>query len=145
MSSDPAVRIREFTAADLDAALALWSRSEGVGLNESDTPEDLRRFLDRNPGLSAVATSADGRLIGAALCGHDGRRGAIHHLVVAPPYRRRGVALRLLERCFRRLEQAHVSRCNVFVYHDNAEGMEFWRRLGFEPSATWSTLQKRLS
>lgn len=144
MSPRPACRIREFVADDLDGALGLWSGTEGLGLNESDTHEALCRFLDRNEGFSAVAISDDGTVVGAVLCGHDGRRGTIHHLAVAVPYRRQGVARQLLEHCLRRLEAAQVPRCNVFLYNDNAEGTRFWTRNGFEAATIWKTLQKRL-
>lgn len=62
------------TAADLDGVLAFGSTTDGVGLSESDAPEPLRAFLDRNPGLSLVVRGGT-RLVGAVLCGHDGRRG----------------------------------------------------------------------
>lgn len=144
MSSEATLTIRELFAADLDAVLELWSRTEGLGLNESDTHEALQAFLRRNPGLSAVAASTDGRLIGAVLCGHDGRRGTIHHLAVSRPYRRQGVAKRLLEHCLSRLEQARIPRCNVFLYDDNEEGAKFWVHNGWEAAATWKTLQRRV-
>jgi putative acetyltransferase len=62
------------TASDLDEVLGLWSTTDGVGLNESDTPDRVQCFLERNPGLSVVARDG-ARLVGAVLCGHDGRRG----------------------------------------------------------------------
>ena len=76
------------TAADLPAALRLWRKTEGVGLNESDRLPPLRRFLRRNPGLSQVARTHR-RLLGAVLCGHEGRRGYLHHLAVAADCRDR--------------------------------------------------------
>jgi hypothetical protein len=66
------------TDGDLEAVLALWSDTEGVGLNESDTPDQLNIYLNRNPGLSLVVRNNE-RIIGAVLCGHDGRRGYLHH------------------------------------------------------------------
>jgi putative acetyltransferase len=144
MSSPTEVRIRELVASDLDAALALWSRTEGLGLNESDTPDALRAFLRRNPGLSAVAAAAGGSLVGAVLCGHDGRRGAVHHLAVAAPYRRRGVAGRLLAHCLDGLRRAGIPRCNVYLYDDNEEGARFWTHNGWEAVTTWRTLQRRV-
>ena len=54
---------------------------DGIELDVSDSPAALKDFLARNPGLSTVAV-LDGRLAGAALCGHDGRRGLLHHLAV---------------------------------------------------------------
>ena len=144
MSSEARLTIRELLAADLDAVLEVWSKTEGLGLNESDTHEALEAFLRRSPGLSAIAASADGRLIGAVLCGHDGRRGTIHHLAVSRPYRRRVVAKRLLEHCLSRLGQAQIPRCNVFLYDDNEEGGMFWVHNGWEAAAAWKTLQRRV-
>jgi len=135
--------VREFAVSDLDRAIELWSSSDGIGLNESDTRDALLRFLARNPGLSAVAI-AGAALVGAILCGHDGRRGTIHHLAVAPAYRRRGVGSALLEHCLGRLREAEIPRCNLFLYDDNEIGRGFWTRHGWQAAGAWRTWQKRL-
>jgi len=83
MVDSSAIRIRAFAAADYDAAMELWQSIEGLGLTESDTREAVAAFLERNPGFSAVATAADGGIVGAVLCGHNGRAGALYHLAVA--------------------------------------------------------------
>jgi putative acetyltransferase len=140
-----AVVVREFLPSDLDHAIELWSSSEGVGMNESDTRDALLRFLDRNPGLSAVATDSAGLgLVGAILCGHDGRRGTIHHLAVVPAFRRQGVGSDLLEYCLSRLREADVPRCNLFLYDDNEVGRRFWERHGWHAAGTWKTWQRIL-
>src|SRR5690349_17182225 len=107
------VRIREMTTGDFDELIAFWSGIEGVGLNESDTPEGIARYLARNPGMSLVARDAGGRVVAAVLCGHDGRRGAINHLAVAPPFRGRGLGRELVDRCIEKLAEADVAKCNV--------------------------------
>ena len=71
--------VRSFHIEDFDAVIALWRRAKGVGLNESDTRRAITAFLRRNPNFSFVAEKA-GRIVGAVLCGHDGRRGYLHHL-----------------------------------------------------------------
>jgi putative acetyltransferase len=141
--SQPAVVVREFRSSDLDGALELWSGSDGIGLNESDTRDALARFLARNPGLSAVAMDA-AQLVGAILCGHDGRRAAIHHLAVAPAWRRRGVGSQLLEFSLGKLREADIPRCNLYLYDDNQVGRSFWERHGFQAVSTWKTWQRRL-
>jgi putative acetyltransferase len=143
VTTERAIVVREFLSSDIDDAIELWSRSDGVGLNESDTLEALLRFLARNPGLSAVAI-APRELVGAILCGHDGRRGTIHHLAVAPAYRRRGLGSDLLEYCLSRLREVGIPRCNLFLYDDNEGGRRFWERHGWQAAGTWTTWQKRL-
>ena len=73
---------REFVLDDYDGTIALWNSVEGVEICEGDSREEIAEYLKRNPGLSRVA-EADGKIVGVALCGHDGRRGWIYHLAVA--------------------------------------------------------------
>ena len=89
------IAVSAMTARDLDAVLALWGQTSGVGLNESDTPDQLRAYLDRNPGLSLIARDGT-RLVAAVLCGHDGRRGYLNHLAVLPEYRGRGLGRQMV-------------------------------------------------
>jgi putative acetyltransferase len=135
------LRFASMTVEDIPEVLAFWSTMEGLGLNESDSPEALERFLDRNPGWSVVVRDAAGTVVGAVLCGHDGRRGYLHHLATAPNFRRRGVGTRLVERCLETLAAQSISKCNIFVYDDNDQGHAFWLRLGFR-RREWSVLQR---
>lgn len=122
--------IAPMTPADFPEVLALWAATEGVGLNESDTPEQLAAYLQRNPGFSLVARDA-GRVIGAVLCGHEGRRGYLHHLAVATEHRGLGLGRQLVDTCLAELKRAGITRCNIFVFADNDEGMAFWRHTGW--------------
>lgn len=122
--------IRPMTMADYDEVIALWQGVEGVGLSDADSREKIDGFLGRNPHMSFVA-EASGELVGAVLCGHDGRRGYLHHLAVHRARRGQGIARSLAESCFDRLQGEGISRCHVFVYPDNIQGMNFWMRVGF--------------
>jgi ribosomal protein S18 acetylase RimI-like enzyme len=136
--------IRTMSSDDYDAVFALWSGVPGIGLNESDTRATTEAFLRRNPGMSAVAF-AGAELVGAVLCGHDGRRGYLHHLAVAPAWRGRGLARRLVARCFEQLAAADIPKCNIFLYADNAEGAAFWEHAGWSARADLRVLQKAVS
>ena len=125
-----AFQIRPIVEQDLPGLLEFWSRTPGVGLNESDTPECLKIFLDHNPGLSLIAES-EGRIAGAVLSGHDGRRGYLHHLAVAEVFRRQGLGRRLVEVCLAKLRDEGILKCNIFLYADNEAGREFWTRCGW--------------
>lgn len=125
------IRIRPFADADIPAALALWRATPGVGLSAADEPEALARYLARNPGLSLVAASeADGQLIGTLLCGHDGRRGLIHHLVVAPGHRRRRVGEGLVSAGLQGLRAQGIGKCHLMVFTDNTAAQQFWLAVG---------------
>jgi ribosomal protein S18 acetylase RimI-like enzyme len=120
-----------FEPEHIPEALSLWRATEHIGLSGADEPEALVRFLDRNPGLSFVAVDT-GRLAGTVLCGHDGRRGYIYHLVVSESRRRSGLGRRLLERCLDSLHIAGIGKCHAFVFHRNPFAERFWRPTGWE-------------
>ena len=64
---------------------------KGFGIRSiDDSREGTERFLKRNPTTSIVA-EADGKLVGAILCGHDGRTGCFYHVCVNEAYRNRGI------------------------------------------------------
>jgi N-acetylglutamate synthase len=123
--------LRPMTVADIPDALALWDGMPGLSLFPSDSVEGITGYLDRNPGLSVVLR-VGGRLVGAALAGHDGRRGFLHHVAVAPDYRRRGLGRAMVEWCLGRLVAAGIGRCLIFVNAGNEDAKAFWRRVGWD-------------
>ena len=136
------IAVRAFVAGDIGNALNLWSGIEGLAIGESDTEEGIARFLECNPGFSAVAVTTTGEIVGAVLCGHNGRAGFLYHLAVAPSLRRHGVGTRLAEYCLAQLEDARIRRCNIFVYTDNEAGNSFWLRNGWNDPPDWKVLQR---
>jgi N-acetylglutamate synthase len=124
-------QIRPFLPSDYAAARELWEATPGVGLSAADEPAAIAAFLERNPGCSFVAV-IDGVLVGTVLAGHDGRRGLIHHLVTAPAERGRGLGRALLRAALKALREAGIAKCHFMVFKTNAEGLEFWRRVGAE-------------
>jgi N-acetylglutamate synthase len=125
------VTTREFVMADYDQTFALWEQTEGLEICEGDSRAEISEYLKRNPGLSRVA-EADGKIVGAALCGHDGRRGWIYHLAVAKEYRGSGVGKLIIDDCARGLREVGLKRAIILVAGDNPTGHEFWLRNGWE-------------
>lgn len=126
---------------DLSSALSLWAQIDEMELNESDTPEHLQGYLKQNPGLSMVVR--DGQVIvGAILCGHDGRRGYLHHLAVAKEYRGRGLGKQLVASCLAALAKIGIPKCSIFVYADNKLGQHFWHRCGWLNRSDLQVLQR---
>jgi ribosomal protein S18 acetylase RimI-like enzyme len=124
------MHFRVMTTDDLPSALKLWRSCDGIGIGDSDSPAHLTAFLHRNPEMSWVALS-DGRLVGAVLAGHDGRRGFLYHLATDPRSRRQGIGQTLVQHALASLRAAGIIKCHVFVYRTNAQGREFWDRMGF--------------
>ena len=131
MATNDGFTTREFVLEDYDGAIALWTAEEGIEVCEGDSREEIAAYLKRNPGLSRVAEDA-GKIVGAVLCGHDGRRGWIYHLAVAPTYRGKGVGKLLIDDCLAGLKKVGLKRAIILVAGDNSAGREFWLRNGWE-------------
>lgn len=116
--------LKVFQPSDYDAAITLWHTSS-TPINASDERGPIERFLQRNEGLSFVAYQGHA-LVGTILCGHDGRRGFIHHLVVSPACKRHGVGKQLLHAGLAGLQAQAIPMCHVLVFKTNAQGLGFW-------------------
>ena len=125
------IKTRAFGIGDYEGALAVWQGEEGIEICEGDSQEEIAEYLDRNPGLSRVAED-DGKIIGAVLCGHDGRRGWIYHLAVAKSHRGKHVGKLLLDDCVNGLRAVGLRRAIILVAGDNPGGHKFWLRNGWE-------------
>jgi len=125
-------RIRELVPGDHDAVTALWRACEGVVLREVDGREAIARYLERNPGLSFLCEGADGAVVGAVLCGTDGRRGYLQHLAVAPAHRRRGIGRALAARAVAALAGRGIHKCHLLVVASNEAARRFWLAAGWQ-------------
>jgi len=139
------VTLRAMTIDDYPEVMSLWRQTEGVGLTESDSEEGIDAFLRRNPGMSAVAVATSGELLGAVLCGHDGRRGYLHHLAVVPSRRKKGVASQPISWCFRGLADQGIQKCNVFLLDSNEGGSSFWGHNGWSHRHDLRVFQKAVT
>jgi len=139
------ITISEMKSEDYDDASALWRATEGIGLHDDvDSRDGIAAYLARNPGASHVARHVN-QTVGAVLCGHDGRRGYLHHLAVAVPWRKKGVGRALVEACLAKLASFGIPKCNIFLFADNEFGEAFWMHTGWNERADLKVLQRRCS
>ena len=123
--------VRLMKPEDFDEVFALWLATPGMGLNTTDdSREGIERYLRRNPSTSFVA-ELDGRIVGAVLAGHDGRRGFLHHTAVLPEFRNRGIGSRLVETALFALEREGIQKAALVVFEQNEGGNAFWEHAGF--------------
>lgn len=119
------------TIEDYEGVYALWMSIKGFAIRSiDDSKEGVARFLLRNPDTSVVAVE-DGRIIGAILCGHDGRRGCLYHVCVRQECRRKGVGKAMVVFCMEKLKAEQISKVSLIAFTANDIGNAFWRRIGW--------------
>ena len=86
--------------------------------------------MKRNPGISVVA-EMDGRVVGAILCGHDGRRGCLYHVCVHEDYRMHGIGRAMVVHCMNALQQEGINKVSLIAFTRNDIGNAFWKQIGW--------------
>ena len=123
--------IRVMTIDDYDQVYGLWHRIRGFGLRSvDDSREGIERFLRRNPTTSVVAVK-DGTIVGAILCGHDGRRGCLYHVCVDEAYRMRGIGKAMVVAAMEALKEEKINKVSLIAFTKNDIGNAFWKEIGW--------------
>ena len=125
------IEIRRMTIADYDQVYLLWKKIKGFVMRSlDDSREGVERFLVRNPDTSVVAVEK-GRIVGAILCGHDGRRGCFYHVCVDPGYRMQGIGTRMVVFAMNALKEEKISKVSLIAFTANDIGNAFWQKIGW--------------
>ena len=126
------VIIQRFVIKDYAEVYNLWNNTVGMGMRSlDDTQDGISRFLERNPSTNFVV-KIDEEIVGAILCGNDGRRGYIYHLAVKESVRKQGIGRSLVDEVVTALKQVGINKAALVVFCDNEIGNGFWERIGFQ-------------
>lgn len=103
----------------------MWRAAGVTPPSVSDSVEGLTRLI-REPAALLLAAMIDSRIVGSVIGGWDGWRGNIYRLAVAPEYRRRGIARRLVAAISSELFAKGATRLSALVEHEHQWAMDFW-------------------
>ena len=131
MSNTNNVTLRVMQIEDYEKTYSLWMTIDGFGIRSiDDSYEGVERFIKRNPTTSVVA-EVDGKIVGAILCGHDGRRGCFYHVCVHKDYRKRGIGKEMATFCMKALQEEKINKVSLIAFKSNVIGNAFWKSAGF--------------
>ena len=133
--------VEALTAADADAAVALW-QAAGLTRPWNDPQSDFVRALAG--ATSAVLGRRDGgALVATVMVGDDGHRGWVYYLAVDPTRQRGGLGRLMMAAAEDWLRARGCPKLNLMVRGDNTQARGFYARLGYELNDV-VTLAKRL-
>lgn len=123
--------IRTMKIEDYDGVYALWMSIKGFAIRSvDDSREGVSIFLKRNPTTSVVAEE-NGKIVGAILCGHDGRRGCMYHVCVAEEYRMHGIGRQMVVMAMEALKKERINKVSLIAFTKNDIGNAFWKKIGW--------------
>ena len=118
------------TIEDYDGVHALWLSIRGFSIRSiDDSREGVEKFILRNPGTSIVAEE-EGEIIGAILCGHDGRRATFYHVCVREDRRKQGIGKAMVVRAMNELKKEKINKVALIAFTKNDVGNAFWKSIG---------------
>ncbi len=139
------MEIRDLGPEDYDALAALW---EEVGLpyrfHGRDGRERIAREIEGDCSIF-LAAEEEGRLIGAVLGTHDGRKGWVNRLAVLPEHRGRGIGSALIADVERKLLEKGIEIVTCLIEDWNENSMAFFERIGYVPHRDIVYYSKRRS
>ena len=125
------ITLRVMQMEDYEQVYDLWMTIDGFGIRSiDDSYEGVARFIKRNPTTSVVA-EADGKIVGAILCGHDGRRGCFYHVCVDKDYRKQGIGKAMAVFCMKALQEEQINKVSLIAFKSNSIGNAFWKSAGW--------------
>jgi ribosomal protein S18 acetylase RimI-like enzyme len=131
VGNDIPLVIRDMRGSDYDHVVDLW-RLSGLKYsgNGRDSREAVLTQLARPSSIFFVA-ERDGRIVAAALCTHDGRKGWINRLAVLPQCQKMGVGGTMVQEAERRFRELGLEVYSCLIMADNERSQQMFAHLGY--------------
>ena len=129
--SEEDVILREYRSGEYEDLLRLWERA---GLPYKPKGRDRREAIEKEASETNAVfliAEAQGGVVGSVLGTHDGRKGWINRLAVAPELRRLGIGKMLVEEVERRLSKVGIEIIACLIEDWNSESIRFFENLGY--------------
>jgi ribosomal protein S18 acetylase RimI-like enzyme len=122
------MKIRSAIPEDEAAVVALWQAC-GLTVPYNDPATDFRFALGKPNSDILVLDDVSG----SVMVGHDGHRGWLYYVAVAPDRRRNGLGRTLVTAAEEWLKQRCVPKAHLMVRETNHAVATFYERLGYDP------------
>jgi ribosomal protein S18 acetylase RimI-like enzyme len=123
--------IRSAAPADEEAVVKLWHACELVA-TYNDPAHDFNFAISGNCSDVLVSEDETGRINGSVMVGHDGHRGWLYYVAVAPQLRGTGVGRDLVLAGEQWLRHRAIMKAQLLVRETNTGVVSFYEHLGFE-------------
>jgi len=138
------INIREFQISDYDDLISLYLKSELPYKPEGrDSYTNLKKQI-KNDSCNIFLAVSDNDIVGSVLVTHDTRKGWINRLAVAPEYRRKGIASKLIKKAEQWLDNKHIKIFACLIEGWNINSMKLFEERGYKkfPDIAYYTKRK---
>ena len=129
--------------AESDEVIALW-RACGLLRPWNDPVKDIV-FARAGPSSDILVARHDGRIAASVMVGHDGHRGMVYYVAVAPEHQGKGFGRQVMAAAENWLSARGVWKLNLLVRTDNQAVRGFYDSLGYEISNVMCMARKLIA
>lgn len=123
--------IRSYAPADFEKVVALWEACE-LTRPWNDPASDIEFCLgSENSILMVGVAGGESQMVATAMVGHDGHRGSIYYVAVAPEHQEKGAGCEMMAHAQAWLTQRGVPKAMLMIRETNRKVIGFYERLGY--------------
>jgi ribosomal protein S18 acetylase RimI-like enzyme len=123
--------VRSYAPADFEKVVALWEACE-LTRPWNDPASDIEFCVGSENSILLVGVAGgESKIVATAMVGHDGHRGWIYYVAVAPEHQEKGGGREIMAQAERWLAQRGVPKAMLMIRETNKKVMGFYERLGY--------------
>ncbi len=135
--------IREFSIKDYDALITLWNDAQlPFKPKGRDKRDKIEYELKHGKDIFLVA-EINGKIVGSVFGTHDGRKGWINRLAVAPELQRQDIAKKLIAELEDRFSELGIDIIACLVEEWNIRSLQVFEKLGYKKHSDIVYFSKR--
>ena len=123
------MRIVPYDDARFGEVVALWDAC-GLNVPHNDPARDIALVQDSVNAALFLGLEEE-RAVGSIMVGHDGHRGWIYRLGIAPDRRKQGLARTLVRHAETWLRERRIRKAEVIIRPSHVEARDFYVRVGY--------------
>lgn len=137
------LEVRNLRISDYENLIKLWDEAKlPYKPNGRDKKENLARELMSATAIFLIA-EINGVLVGSIFGTHDGRKGWINRLAVAPTHRQKGLGAYLVQEVEKKLYRMGIEIIACLIEDWNTISIEVFQKMGYERHNDIIYLSKR--
>lgn len=132
MEHNVSVAVEAASESDVESVVALWT---ACGLVRGYNPPERDFAMARSkPNSDVLVLRVDGAIVATAMVGHDGHRGWVYYVAVAPDWRGQRLGGQIMAAAEDWLRERGVRKVQLMVRETNQAVLGFYDALGYERS-----------
>jgi ribosomal protein S18 acetylase RimI-like enzyme len=124
------IAFRPLEDGDIDGVIALWTDC-GLVRPWNDAGRDIG-FARGRESSDILLGIEDGKLVSSVMVGHDGHRGWLYYVAVAPAFQGRGIGKATVRAAETWLKERGIWAINLNIRSENEKVRAFYAALSYE-------------